>query len=285
MIEIDVREMLEAGVHFGHKKDRWNPKMRPFIFTERNGVHIFDLIKTKEALEAAEKKVSQVAADGGTILFVGTKNQVKSVVKQAAEKASMPYLAERWPGGMLTNFNTILGRLKYMKDAESTVAQAVADKENKKAALTKKELLNLTRELEKLSATFEGVKDLRRLPDMLFVVDLVKEKNAVREAKILGIPVVGIADSNANPDIEYPIPGNDDAVRAVKYIVDKIAEGVAGTKKAQIEMVEATEAETKEEPVELETDPVVEKKEMDWEEKAKVKRSKPKEEEKEESKK
>lgn len=271
MIEIDVREMLEAGVHFGHKKDRWNPKMRPYIFTERNGVHIFDLIKTKEALEAAVKQAANVAADGGTILFVGTKNQVKDVVRAAAEKAGMPYLVDRWPGGMLTNFNTILGRLKYMKDAE--------EKTQDGAGMTKKEALNLSRELEKLSATFEGVKDLRRVPDMLFVVDLVKEKNAVREAKILGIPVVGIADSNANPEIEYPIPGNDDAVRAVKYIVDKVAEGIATTKKAKAdEENQAKELESSEAENEIELDPALEQKEMELEEKDNVKRSRPKEE-------
>lgn len=226
MIEVDLREMLEAGVHFGHKKDRWNPKMRPFIFTERNGVHIFDLLKTKEGLEAAAKFAGNIAADGGTILFVGTKNQVKNVIKDAAEKAAMPYLNERWPGGMLTNFNTILTRLKYMKEAE--------EKTQTGAGMTKKEALNLKRELEKLTSTFEGVKDLRRVPDALFVVDLIKERNAVREAQILGIPVMGIADSNANPDIEYPIPGNDDAVRAVKYIVEKIAEAIATTKGKEV---------------------------------------------------
>jgi small subunit ribosomal protein S2 len=237
MIEIDVREMLEAGVHFGHKRDRWNPKMRPFIYTERNGVHIFDLMQTKDRLSEAMKFVSKVTADGGTVLFVGTKNQIKDVVRSGAEAAQMPYLTDRWPGGMLTNFNTILGRLKYMKQAE--------EKTQEGSGMTKKETLNLKRELEKLASTFEGVRDLKRVPDALFVVDLIKEKNAVREAKKLGIPVIGIADSNANPDIEYPIPGNDDAVRAVSYITSKISEAIASAKKG-VEAPEVKEETTKE---------------------------------------
>jgi small subunit ribosomal protein S2 len=186
MIEIDVKEMLEAGVHFGHKKDRWNPKMRPFIYTERNGVHIFDLVKTKEALEKALKFAGDISAEGGIVLFVGTKNQVKSIVKEAATNCGMPYLTDRWPGGMLTNFNTILGRLKYLKDAEEKLASTTEEKIN--SGMTKKEALNLKRELEKLNSVFEGVKDLRRLPDAVFVADIVKERIAVREAKRLGIP-------------------------------------------------------------------------------------------------
>jgi small subunit ribosomal protein S2 len=244
MIEIDVKEMLEAGVHFGHKKDRWNPKMRPFIYTERNGVHIFDLLKTKEALEKALKFVGDISAEGGIVLFVGTKNQVKGIVKEAATNCGMPYLTDRWPGGMLTNFNTILGRLKYLKDAE--------EKTESGAGMTKKEALNLKRELDKLNSVFEGVKDLRRLPDAVFVADIVKERIAVREAKRLGIPVIGIADSNANPDIEYPIPGNDDAVRAVKFIEEKVAMAIAANKDAKVESkdkeeVEAVEAKTAQE--------------------------------------
>lgn len=218
MTEVDLKEMLEAGVHFGHKKDRWNPKMRHFIFTERNGVHIFDLSKTKEALEEAIKFVAGLAKEGKTVLFVGTKNQVKEVVRSAADSAAMPYLVERWPGGMLTNFTTVLKRLKYLKEAE--------EKTQNSDGMTKKEALNLKRELEKLNMVFEGVKDLRQLPDAVFVADIVKENIAVREAQKLGIPVIGIADTNANPSIEYVIPGNDDAVRSVKYIADKIAEAV-----------------------------------------------------------
>lgn len=239
MSNIDLKEMLEAGVHFGHKKDRWNPKMAPYIYAERNGVHIFDLTKTKENLEKAVNFISKTASEGGTVLFVGTKNQTKSVIREAAERASMPYLVERWPGGMLTNFNTILGRLKYLKDAEEKLAANGG--EANVANMTKKEALNLRREMEKLQAVFGGVKEVRRVPDVVFVADLVKEKNAVREAKILGIPVVGIADTNAEPNVEYVIPGNDDAVRAVKYITDAIADAVSAHKKAA-ETAEQAEA-------------------------------------------
>lgn len=235
MTEISLKEMLEAGVHFGHKTDRWNPKMRPFIFTQRNGVHIFDLAQTKLKLEEAQRFVGQTAKDGGTILFVGTKNQTKDVIKAAAEKAEMPYLVERWPGGMLTNFKTILERLRYMKDAEEKTSSA--------SGLTKKETLNLTRELDKLKEIFDGIRELNSVPDILIVSDILKECIAVREAKKLGIPVVGIADTNANPEIEYPIPANDDAVRSVKYIFDKLAEVIAATAKAKKEEVAVAESD------------------------------------------
>lgn len=233
-MEVNLKEMLESGVHFGHKTDKWNPKMSPFIYTQRNGVHIFDLVKTKEKLLEAGDYVKGLANGGGTILFVGTKNQTKEVVKEAAEKAGMPYLVDRWPGGMLTNFHTILGRLKYMKDAE--------EKTETGSGMTKKETLNLKRELEKLNSVFEGVKELRKVPEALFVADIVKEKTAVREAKRLGIPIVGIADTNAVPDIEYIIPGNDDAVRAVKYIADYLAEIISTNKKEAV-IEDTTEAE------------------------------------------
>lgn len=273
MIEISMKEMLEAGVHFGHKSDRWNPKMRPFIFTERNGVHIFDLALTKEKLEEAIKVVSRFAADGGSILFVGTKNQTRDSIKAAAEKAGMPYLVERWPGGMLTNFNTILGRLKYMKDAEEKLESG--------KGMTKKEQLVLKRELEKLSNVFEGVKDIRRIPDVMIVADIVKEHNAVREAKRLRIPVIGIADTNAEPNIEYIIPGNDDAVRSVAYIVGKLAEAIVAVKKEIV--VEAPAEKDVESTVEDDL-PVeeLEKIEAAAEEAVVVKKSRPKDEPKKE---
>lgn len=268
MIEIDLKEMLEAGVHFGHKSDRWNPKMRPFIYTERNGVHIFDLVKTKTALEEAIKFVSGISADGGTVLFVGTKNQVKDVVREAAKNSAMPYLTDRWPGGMLTNFNTILGRLRYLKDSEEKLAESGLE-----AGMTKKEALNLRRELEKLNAVFEGVKEMRRVPDAIFVADIVKERIAVKEAKKLGIPVIGIADSNANPDVEYVIPGNDDAVRSVKFISEKIAMAVAANKDANLTKDEADKAEAKE--AEKEVTPDLEKLEMKAEEEIVTKKQTP----------
>lgn len=271
MSEIDLKEMLEAGVHFGHKKDRWNPKMKPFIFAERNGVHIFDLVKTKEKLEEAVKFTGKVASEGGVVLFVGTKNQIKGIIKTTAENAGMPYIAERWPGGMFTNFATILTRLKFLRDAEEKKSSG---------AMTKKEALTLRRELEKLNETFEGVKDMKKLPDAIFVVDIVKERNAIKEAKKLGIPVIGIADSNANPDIEYPIPGNDDAVRAVKYITEKIAEAIEAHKKDQKEAAKKEEApaKTEETVVTEEGDDNLDKIEMEAAEKVVVKRSRPKDE-------
>lgn len=225
-VEIDMKEMLEAGVHFGHKKDRWNPKMRPFIYTERNGVHIFDLAITKKKLGEACDYVTKVTSAGGTVLFVGTKNQVQGIVREAAEAAGAPYLTERWPGGMLTNFQTIVKRLQYMEEAE-------AKTKSLSSGLTKKERLALSRELEKLNQTFSGVAKMRRLPDAIFISDIVKERIAVREAKKAGIPVIGIADTNANPDIEYVIPGNDDAVKSVKYIVEKLTASVVAPKVAE----------------------------------------------------
>lgn len=234
-VTIDMKEMLEAGVHFGHKKDRWNPKMRPFIYTERNGVHIFDLAITKKKLTEACDFVGKITSQGGTVLFVGTKNQVQGVVKEAAEAAGAPYLTERWPGGMLTNFQTIVKRLQYMDEAE-------AKSKSLTSGLTKKERLSLTRELDKLKEVFSGVVKLRRLPDAIFVSDIVKERIAVREAKKAGIPVIGIADSNANPDIEYVIPGNDDAVKSVKYIVERVAGSVVAPKAAEEEKAEKPEA-------------------------------------------
>lgn len=265
MTEISLKEMLEAGVHFGHKKDKWNPKMQPYIFTEKDGVHIFDLAKTKEGLEEATKFASKVVANGGEVLFVGTKNQTKNIIKEAALSCGMPYLVDRWPGGMLTNFPTILGRLKYMKDAE--------EKTETGQGLTKKEALFLKRELGKLNSVFEGVKEMRQVPQAVFVADIVRESIAVREAKKLNIPVIGIADTNANPNIEYIIPGNDDAVRAVKYIADKIAESIINNKKTAAEAREeipATGAKTDDM-----ADEKLEKLEMQAEEKVVVKAQKP----------
>jgi len=223
MTDIDVKEMLEAGVHFGHKKDKWNPKMRPFIYTEREGVHIFNLMMTADLLCDAQKFAANTSKAGGTILFVGTKKQTQEVIREAAKNAGMPYMTERWLGGTLTNFATILSRLKYLKETE--------EKTEKNEGMTKKERLYLDRELQKLNAVFEGVKELRKLPDALFVADVVKEKNAVSEAKKVDVPIIGIVDSNADPSkIDFPIAANDDAVRSVKYIAEKIAVAIAQNK-------------------------------------------------------
>lgn len=286
MKELNLKEMLEAGVHFGHKTDKWNPKMAPFIFTQRNGVHIFDLAKTKEKLSEAGKYAAEVAREGGSILFVGTKNQTKDVIKKAAREADMPYLTDRWPGGMLTNFPTILKRLKYMKEAE--------DRSTSGIGLTKKELLNVKRELEKLNTVFEGVADTRALPKALFVADIVKEKTAVREAKKLGIPIIGIADSNAVPDVDYVIPANDDAVGSVRYIVEYISECIKenkGQKKEDEESADMKDEnqpkdsndkdDKKEETVKDESEEKIDKIEMEAAEKAVTKKQKPKEDVKE----
>lgn len=276
MTEISLKEMLEAGVHFGHKSDRWNPKMAPFIYAEKNGVHIFDLTKTKASLESAMKFIADISENGGTVLFVGTKNQTKEIIKEAAKSCGMPYIAERWPGGLLTNFVTVLSRLKYMKDSEEKLA---SDDNQGKSNLTKKEILTIKRELDKLNQVFEGVKELHQVPDVVFVNDLSKEAIAVREAKKLGIPVVGIADTNVNPDIEYPIPANDDAVRSVKYIVDAMAAAIAQNKKVVSEKgAETSDKDEKGNEKEL-ADEKLEKIEMAAEEEVVVKKSKVKEDE------
>lgn len=253
--KVDMKEMLEAGVHFGHKKDKWNPKMANFIFAERNGVHIFDLAITKKKLEEAIKVVEKVTSEGGKVMFVGTKNQIKGIVKEKAESAGMPYLTERWPGGMLTNFQTIVKRLEYLEEIEGK-------SKDTNASLTKKEKLSLSRNIEKLNNTFEGVKDMRKLPELIFVSDVLKERIAIREAKQLGIPVIGICDSNATPDVEYVIPGNDDAVKSVTYIVDKITK----TALENFKKPESKELASKEEDVKK---PIktVEKKEVKKEDK------------------
>ncbi len=278
MTEISLKEMLEAGVHFGHKSDRWNPKMAPFIYAEKNGVHIFDLSKTKKALEEAIKFVSDVSSKGGTILFVGTKNQTKEIIKEAARNAGMPFIAERWPGGLLTNFITVLSRLKYMKDSEEKLGSGDETTNVKGVTLTKKEALTIKRELEKLNSVFEGVKEMKKAPDVVFVADLLKESIAVKEAQKLGIPVIGIADTNSNPNVEYIIPGNDDAVRSVKYIADKISESISENKKSFAEIEAELIQENKEEKeTEDKTDEKLEKIEMKAEEKTVVKKTKVKE--------
>lgn len=218
-----MKDMLEAGVHFGHQKSRWNPKMNSFIFTERNGIHIFDLSKTVEGLEEALKFVKKTAANKGTILFVGTKKQAQAIVQSAAETAGMPYVNERWLGGMLTNFETFLSLTKTLRDLNSKI--------EKNAFATKKQLVVAKKKAEKLENNLGGTKDLKKLPDALFVVDVVKEANAVREANKLGIPVIAIVDTNANPDlVDYVIPGNDDAVRSIAIISNEIAKTIKDSK-------------------------------------------------------
>jgi small subunit ribosomal protein S2 len=219
-----MKELLEAGVHFGHQTRRWDPKMRPYIFSERNGIHIIDLRQTLAAANQAGEFVKTLAAGGGTVLFIGTKKQAQSVVKEAAERAGMPYVNERWLGGMLTNFTTIHKRILYMRELERMNDSGEMD------ALPKKERLRLRRELEKLQAVLGGVRDLHRAPDAIFIIDVKTEHIAVTEGSRLGIPIIAVVDTNCDPDnIDYVIPGNDDAIRSAQLMADVIADAcIAG---------------------------------------------------------
>ena len=221
MFEISIKQLLEAGVHFGHPTKKWNPKMAEYIFTQRNGIHIVDLQKTVKKFEEAYNYVAELAAEGGTILFVGTKKQAADTVKEEALKCGMYYVNVRWPGGMLTNFNTIRKSIKRLKDLEKMQADGTFD------LLPKKEVAKLVKEMQDLEKSYGGIKDMERLPSALFVVDTRKEHIAILEAKKLGIPVVAIVDTNCDPeDADYIIPGNDDAIRAIKLIAGALADAV-----------------------------------------------------------
>ena len=209
-----MRQLLEAGVHFGHTTRRWNPQMKPFIFGERNGIHIIDLEQTVPMLQQALQAVRDVAAAGGRVLFVGTKRQAQSIVKESALKSGQYFVNHRWLGGMLTNWKTITGSIKRLKEMDERLNQ-------EQSGLTKKEILQLTREREKLDLSLGGIREMGNLPDIIFVIDTNKESIAVKEANNLGIPVVAVIDSNSSPDgITYPIPGNDDAMRAINLYCD-----------------------------------------------------------------
>ena len=221
MSVISMKQLLEAGVHFGHQTRRWNPKMAPYIFTERNGIYIIDLQKTSRKVDEAYEAVKKVAAEGGKVLFVGTKKQAQEAMKSEAERCGMYYVNNRWLGGMLTNFKTIKSRIDRMVELETMEADGTFD------VLPKKEVLNLKLELDKLQKNLNGIRDMKSVPDMIFVVDPRKEHIAIQEAHILGIPLVGIVDTNCDPDeIDYVIPGNDDAIRAVKLIAGTVADAV-----------------------------------------------------------
>jgi small subunit ribosomal protein S2 len=221
MGEITLKDLLEAGVHFGHQTKRWNPKMKPFIFAEKNGVHIVDLRKTLEEAGKAKEAVHELAGQGKSVLFLGTKTQAKTAIKEEADRCSMPYVTERWLGGTLTNFGTIrksLSKLEYLESIE---------KDGKIEQFSKKEALKLGKEKEKLLKTLGGIRKMDRLPALLFVVDTKKEYNAVNEARKLGIPIVGLIDTNADPDeVDYPIPSNDDAMRAIRLFCRMVADAV-----------------------------------------------------------
>ena len=233
-----MRELLEAGVHFGHQTRRWNPKMRRFIFSERGGIYIIDLTKTLELLEEAHDFARNTAKRRGTMLFVGTKKQAQDAVKEHATRVGMPYVNHRWLGGLLTNWRTISERIAYLHDLRRLKTEGQLD------LLPSKERIALTGELEKLEANLGGVADMKRQPDAVFVIDLKKEQLAVREARRLGVPIVGLVDTNADPDeADFVIPGNDDAIRASNLVTKVVADGIAaGT--AQVTPAEfATPAE------------------------------------------
>ncbi len=221
MFEITIKQLLEAGVHFGHPTKKWNPKMAEYIFTQRNGIHIVDLQKTVKKFEEAYNYVSEMAQDGGTILFIGTKKQAADTVKEEAQRCGMYYVNNRWPGGMLTNFGTIRKSVRRLKDLERMQADGTFD------LLPKKEVAKKLKEIDDLEKSYGGIKEMERLPSCVFIVDTRKERNAVLEAKKLGIPVVAIVDTNCDPDdADCIIPGNDDAIRAIKLIAGALANAV-----------------------------------------------------------
>ncbi len=239
MSVISMKQLLEAGVHFGHQTRRWNPKMAPYIYTERNGIYIIDLQKSVGKVDEAYSAVKDIVANGGKILFVGTKKQAQDSIKSEAERCGMFYVNERWLGGMLTNFKTIQSRIKTLKEIEKMSQDGTFD------VLPKKEVIKLKKEWEKLEKNLGGIKDMKEIPDAIFVVDPKKERICVQEAHTLGIPLIGIADTNCDPDeLDYVIPGNDDAIRAVKLIVSKMADAVIEAN--QGEQLTDTEAESEE---------------------------------------
>ena len=245
MSVISMKQLLEAGVHFGHQTRRWNPKMAEYIYTERNGIYIIDLQKSVGKVDEAYKAISNVVEDGGTVLFVGTKKQAQDAIKTEAERCGMYYVNERWLGGMLTNFKTIQSRIARLKAIEQMQEDGTFD------VLPKKEVIELKKEMNKLEKNLGGIKNMKRLPDVIFVVDPKKERICIQEAHNLGIPLVGIADTNCDPEeLDFVIPGNDDAIRAVKLIVSKMADAVIEANQGSSMSVEAAEEVSNEEAVE-----------------------------------
>ena len=241
-----MKQLLEAGVHFGHQTRRWNPKMAPYIFTERNGIYIIDLQKSVGMVDNAYNAISDIAAQGGTVLFVGTKKQAQEAIKSEAERCGMYYVNERWLGGMLTNFKTIQSRIKRLKDIERMSQDGTFD------VLPKKEVINIRKEWDRLEKNLGGIKGMTRVRDAIFVVDPKKEHICIQEARALGITLFGICDTNCDPEeLDYVIPGNDDAIRAVKLIVSKMAdaiiEGKQGEENVAVSEIEAESAAAEEE--------------------------------------
>ncbi len=241
MSVVSMKQLLEAGVHFGHQTRRWNPKMAPYIFTERNGIYIIDLQKTVKKLEDAYMFVRELSANGGEILFVGTKKQAMDSVKEEAERCGMPFVNARWLGGMLTNFNTIKLRIKRLAQLKAMEADGTFD------LLPKKEVAKLKLQIEKLEKFLGGITEMKKMPAAMFIVDPRKERIAVAEAHKLGIPIVAIVDTNCDPDeIDYVIPGNDDAIRAVKLIAGAMADAVIEGRQGEQSAPEAESAEAEE---------------------------------------
>jgi len=253
MEPISIKTLLDAGVHFGHQTRRWNPKMKPYIFTSRNGIYILDLKQTMVALDQAYTYVFDLAQQGGTIMFVGTKKQAQSTIAEQADRCNMPYVNSRWLGGMLTNFVTIQQRVRRMNELEAM------DADGRMAVLPKKEQVKLHKELTKLQTNLNGIRNMSKLPDAIFVVDTKREEIAIREAHKLGIQVVGMLDTNADPDeVDFGIPANDDAIRSIALVTELIAEAViagAGAKPVdEADFAEGEQAAEAEAPAEEATE-------------------------------
>jgi small subunit ribosomal protein S2 len=234
-----MKALLETGVHFGHRTRKWNPKMKPYIFTERNGIHIIDLQQTLEALEESYALIRDIVADGGTVLFVGTKRQAQETIELEAKRCSMPYVNLRWLGGTLTNWQTIRSRIDELENLERRRAEGEFD------LLTKKEALSMDRKIDKLESRLGGIREMRSLPEALFVVDVLQEETAIHEANLLKIPVVALVDTNCDPNvIDYVIPSNDDAIRAIKLLASTIADAVLEGKAMRKDEEKVSEPET-----------------------------------------
>lgn len=247
MAVVAMKQLLEAGVHFGHQTRRWDPKMAEYIFQARNGIHIIDLQKTSKKIDEAYAFLKEQAEEGKTVLFVGTKKQAQECVKEAAEKSGMYYVDQRWLGGMLTNFDTIRTRVQRLKDLEKMQEDGTFE------VLPKKEVILLKKEMEKLERNLGGIKDMEEIPGVIFLVDPKKEHIAILEAKKLGIPVIGLVDTNCNPEeVDYAIPGNDDAIRAVKLITDVMANAIIEGKQGESFEAEEVAEEVSEEPASME---------------------------------
>ena len=247
MAIIPMKSLLEAGVHFGHQTKRWDPRMAPYIFTARNGIYILDLQKTLKKLQEAYNETKKVVAEGGLVLFVGTKKQIQETIKQEAEKCGMFYINSRWLGGTLTNFATIKKRIARLNELEKMEADGTFD------VLPKKEVIKLRKEMTILNTNLGGIKNMEKLPSLIFLADSKKEYICTKEARKLGIPTIGLIDSNCNPeDVDFVIPGNDDAVRSVSLIAGKIADAVNEAKEGNLTTIEDDEIETMQELVEKE---------------------------------